>query len=182
LHYFFIQIQKRAGCFMNHQKKLCFFMLSLSCFLLFLPCAEATIVGKTYYTFLFDYSGSAFQNLKLTFGEASSDNASTSDNATQGSLSITVQATDLDNETGAYTVDGILFNGTWQAAKKEYSSFYEADIYTYYSFLLYGIAFYRGAYIAGIIYSDTLVKSTAKDTEEIVSLLPFFGISTPSPQ
>ena len=167
---------------MKQHKKLCFFVLSLCCTMLFLPGAEAGIVGKTYYAFLFDYAGGAFQNLKLTFAEAGSDNASSTDNATQDSLSIAVQATSLDNETGAYSVQGILFNGTWQAAKKEYSSFYQADIYTYYSFLIYGIAFYRGAYIAGVIYSDTLVKSTAKDTEEIVSLLPFFGISTPSPQ
>lgn len=170
---------------MKQIKKTYVFILGFSCTLLFLPHAEAGIVGKTYYTFLVDYSGSTFTNLKLTFAESDSDdsdNASSTDNATTGSLSISVQATGLDNETGAYSVEGILFNGTWQAAKKEYSTFYQADIYTYYSFLFYGIAFYRGAYIAGVIYSDTLVKCTAKDTEEIVSLLPFFGISTPSPQ
>ncbi|MCX8043716.1 MAG: hypothetical protein N3B18_06260 [Desulfobacterota bacterium] len=166
---------------MIRNKNTCFFILPVLLVVIFAPCATAGIVGKTYYAFLIDTNGMAFQNLTITFGEADSDNESSADNATEGNLHITVQATSLDNETGAYTVEGILFRGTWQAAKQEYSSFYQAYVYTYYSFLIYGIAFYRGAYIAGVIYSDTLIKCTAKDTEEIVSVLPFIGIAVPTP-
>lgn len=166
---------------MNRFKILSSLIVIGSLFLLFLPGAEARIVGKTYYVFFVDVARMAFDTISMRFEEPDSDNESSADNATEGRLHITVQGTTLDNETGAYSVKGILFNGTWEAAKQEYSSFYQADIYTYYSFLLYGIAFYRGAYIAGVIYSDTLVKCTAKDTEEITSILPFFGVATPSP-
>jgi len=160
-------------------------ILILSAAVLFLPPAEAGIGGKKYYTFAPDYTNSTFQNFNWRFIDNAtaedSDNEST-DNTTQGSVSISAQATTLDNETGSYMTLGILFNGTWDAAKQEYSAFYEADIYTYYSFLFYGIAFYRGAYIAGMILSDTIIKSTAKDTEEIVSIMPFFGIAVPASQ
>jgi hypothetical protein len=161
--------------------------LILSAAVLFLPCAEAGIGGKDYYTFAPDYTNSTFQNFTWRFGdnetEGDSDNESTDNTTTtQGSVRISAQATELDNETGAYMTLGILFNGTWEAATKEYSAFYEADIYTYYSFLFYGVAFYRGAYVAGLIYSDTIIESTAKDTEEIISIMPFFGIGVPAPQ
>lgn len=147
--------------------------------LMFLPSAAAQVSGKSYYTFVLDYSSSAFQNFNWSFtansSSGTSDNSS-ADNSTQGIVSITVQAKTLDNETSTYMTLGSFFNGTWQAVEKNYSTFYEADIYTYYSFLFFGVALYKNYYITGFIYSDTVIESVAKDTEEILSTMPFFGV------
>jgi hypothetical protein len=147
--------------------------------LLCLSSAEARISGKSYYTFVLDYTSSAFQNFTWRFTDnssgGSSDN-STGDNSTQGTVSISVQAKTLDNETSTYMTLGSFFNGTWQAAEKQYSTFYAADIYTYYSFLFFGVSLYNNYFITGFIYSDTVIESVAKDTEEILSTIPFFGI------
>ena len=162
-------------------KKKYFYAFVLTAFTL-LPypssAVASEVAGKSYYTITFDMSMTALQDFTWSFGPvaggSTSDNAT--DNATQGEVSISAQAKTFDNATGSYLALGNFFRGTWKATEINYSSFYEADIYTYYSFLFFGVVFRQSSYITGIVYSDTIIKSTAKDTEEIKTIFPYLGI------
>jgi len=145
----------------------------------------STVAEHGYYTTTILTGGNSFQNFTWTFGASQtgsqSDNeTSASDNESQGDVSISAQAKTFDNETGSYMGTGNFFHGTWEAAEVQYSSFYAADIYTYYSFLFFGVVFAQSSFITGYILSETTIKSSALDSEQIRTVMPFFGILIPS--
>ncbi|MEI6126585.1 MAG: hypothetical protein WCQ99_08555 [Pseudomonadota bacterium] len=159
------------------RKYFCAFVIVVFTFVLGISFAKASeVAGHNYYTMTFDAGINALQAFTWSFGPADAVSDNATDNSTRGEVSISAQAKTFDNSTGAYVGRGNFFRGTWKAVEKNHSAFYEADIYTYYSFLFFGVVFVQSSCVTGIIYSDTIIKSTAKDTEEIKSFIPFVGI------
>jgi len=134
--------------------------------------AEAS--GRKYYVLSFNTTTKALEQFNWLFSDnataAEADNGSST-----GTVIIEQPGKTFADASGTYLADGDFYNGLWEATEKKYSSYYETDIYTYYSFLFYGTQLADNVLTAGIIYSTVREESTATDPKEYTSMMPYFG-------
>lgn len=134
----------------------------------------ADVTGRKYYVLAFNLSTTALEQFNWMFA----DNATSAgaDNETATGLVIIEQAGKTFTEaSGTYLATGDSYNGAWEGTEKNYSAYYEADIYTYYSFLFYGISLAEKTFTSGIIYSTVREESTATEPKEYTSVMPYIG-------
>jgi hypothetical protein len=143
------------------------------------PILAQEINGNTYYIYALDVNEMFLQQFTWEFSdnatESSTDNGT--DNAKgSGIIAIEQAGKTFENSSGSYISTGNFYRGSWEATEKNFSNYYEEDIYIYYSFLFYGVNLLNTTYTAGIIYSTTREKTTTKGTEEYLKVLPYIGI------
>ena len=148
--------------------------------LLFQSAHAQDFDGLSYYTFAFDVTENTIENFNFSFSEneteTTTDNETTDNQTVTGSVSISVQNKTFVTKTGSYIASGNFFNGAWQATEKEYSAYYQENMYTYYSLIFFGGAFINKFFLAGVMYNTTTTQSVALGTEESVTVAPFLGI------
>ena len=141
--------------------------------------------GNTYYCFTADLGSNSAKHFTLNFTETGSDETETdnetgeTDNATtweNGTVSISVENKTFDNETGMYRSLGLFFNGVWEAVEVNYSSFYQENIYTYYSYVFTGVTFANDLFATGMIFSTLTEESVSKGKVVKTGLVPFAGM------
>jgi hypothetical protein len=142
------------------------------------PEYTADASGRKYYVLAFNVSTMALEQFNWMFADNVTDNATSAgaDNETATGLVTIEQAGKTFIEArGTYLATGDAYNGSWEGTEKNYSAYYEADIYTYYSFLFYGIGLIENTFTSGIIYSTTREESKAKEPKEYTSVMPYIG-------
>ncbi len=138
--------------------------------------------GNSYYVYAFGLLKKSLTNYTFTFADnetsAGSDNGteSNSDNATRtGSVTISQAGKIFESSSGSYIATGNLYNGTWEATEKAYSSYYEENIYSYYSFQFFGTTLMEGFFTSGIIYSTLTTESASQGKNIETGIILFFG-------
>ena len=142
--------------------------------------------GNSYYTYIFDVNNNEFQHFTWTFTGSGSDEVSDNEtdagednetNVTQrGAVTIDVEDKTFDNATGTYFSRRYLFNGSWEGVVTTYSDYYQENIYTYYSYLFFGISLFNNSNNFGVVYSIVTTESTKKGTEKTSGFMPFYGL------
>jgi len=156
------------------------FLMVTGMLVLFHSAHAQGLEGLSYYTFAFDVTENTIENFTFSFSDNETDQAAdnaTADNQTAtGGVSILVQNKSFVTPTGSYIATGNFFNGTWQATEKEYSSYYQENMYTYYSLIFFGGAFINKFFLAGVMYSTITTQSVALGTDKKSTVAPFMGI------
>jgi len=144
----------------------------------FLPTAAledtADGSGRKYYVLTFNQATMSLEQFNWFF----TDNATsggTDNGSSTGMVTIEQAGKTFAEASGAYRADGDFYNGLWEASEKKYSPYYETDMYTYYSFLFYGINLADSTLTSGILYSTVREESTATEPKEYTSIMPYFG-------
>lgn len=168
-------------------------MINKRLYILFIIIAASFIYGKhafasnldgnSYYVMAFDFNQASLQQFTWMFtdnatsGDADNATDSDSDNASSsGSISITQPGKTFENSSGSYISTGSTFNGTWDASEEYDSSYYGETIYTYYTFLFFGMALADNSFVAGTVYSTTRTESDANGSEETTGFMFYAGI------
>ncbi len=146
--------------------------------------------GSSYYCYGIDIRTGSLQSFELTFGTgdggtAGSDNATSgSDNETsggttetiQGALTLSVPGRTFDNQTGTYRLNGTVYNGSWEGDEAVASSFYQETIYTYHSYLFFGLTSFNNFLVSGFAFVSITEQSNAKGTVQSSGTVPFIGV------